>query len=112
MNEKNFKTNSLFFSLLFNYQNLEYELINEQSGEGLCPYDPTHLSTATFFGKFAFYYIDIFVKLLVIVLIPQLIRNTISIVSGVKWHNIVLRIIIITFLFLSNNNSLTMPLTS
>jgi semaphorin 6 len=50
MNEKNFKTNSLFFSLLFNYQNLEYELINEQSGEGLCPYDPTHLSTATFFG--------------------------------------------------------------
>jgi semaphorin 6 len=30
---------------------LEYELISEQTGEGLCPYDPTHLSTATFFGK-------------------------------------------------------------
>jgi hypothetical protein len=63
MNAKNFKTNSFFFSLLFNYQNLEYELINEQSGEGLCPYDPTHLSTATFFGEFMFYCIDIFVKI-------------------------------------------------
>jgi hypothetical protein len=68
MNEKNFKTNSLFFSLLFNYQNLEYELINEQSGEGLCPYDPTHLSTATFFGEFIFYCIDIFVKINLLVI--------------------------------------------
>ncbi|CAG2165265.1 unnamed protein product [Oppiella nova] len=30
---------------------LEFELVNEQSGEGLCPYDPTHLSTATFFEE-------------------------------------------------------------
>ncbi|XP_054160693.1 semaphorin-1A-like [Oppia nitens] len=27
---------------------LEFELVKELSGEGLCPYDPTHLSTATF----------------------------------------------------------------
>ena len=44
----------LFLISLFafnGHQNLEYELVSEESGEGLCPYDPTHLSTATYYGK-------------------------------------------------------------
>lgn len=46
-----YKNKEIKFYILLLSQNQEYELISEQSGEGLCPYDPTHLSTATFVGE-------------------------------------------------------------